>query len=80
MAERAAADAPSEDSRRERLATIPVERVSRSGLKRLLALQAEEWLGRLDWDFTDIAALIADLILDGRRDAALDHFSVSRFD
>jgi ribosomal protein S18 acetylase RimI-like enzyme len=65
MADGAASDAPFDEKRGAVLTAVPVGRVSRAGFQRALALEAQEWLERLDWDFSEIAVMIAEAVTHG---------------
>jgi ribosomal protein S18 acetylase RimI-like enzyme len=65
MAERAATDPPSDERRDVALTAVPIGKVPRSGLRRLLARENAEWLERLGWDFSEVAALIVEAVSHG---------------
>jgi ribosomal protein S18 acetylase RimI-like enzyme len=65
MTERAAADATLGRPSGSVLTAVPVEKVPRDGLRRLLARQREEWLETLEWDFAPVAELIFDAVSHG---------------
>jgi ribosomal protein S18 acetylase RimI-like enzyme len=65
MSERAAGDASLGWSDGSPLIAVPVDKVPRGGLKRLLGLQRGEWQEVLYWDFEPVAQLIADAVSHG---------------
>jgi ribosomal protein S18 acetylase RimI-like enzyme len=65
MAEHASGEMVRARPRDTALSTVPIAKVSRAGLRRLLVAESAEWMSRLGWEFTDVADLIVEAVSHG---------------